>query len=233
MGRIGGRLIDARVDLDLKPLGYLKGSGMNLAIRKSLNRAAAPVKAALQAAAPKKSGKLARSIKIKTKFYTGSKTWVAIIGPSRTGPKKVSIKKKAKRAARRLKKGILKAASKAKKKANNAAKRTASYLLKSAGKAKRALKGKKLTKRKILRALKSFKTRKKLGTKAKPKALQKKQPPKAFSPTRYAWQVEHGTKSAPAHPWLRPTLATTKGTFASILTDSLRTEIEQLTGRGS
>lgn len=219
-------MIEGKVTLDLKPLTYLRGSGMNVAIRKSLNRAAAPVKAQLQAAAPKKSGKLAKSIKIKTKFYTATKTWVAIIGPSRSGAKKQSFKKRAKRIANRLKKGAIKRAVRLKKKTANASKRAANFLAKAAKRASKALKGKRLTKKKIARALRAFKP--KFKAKKQRKQLAKKEKPKGFFPTRYAWQVEHGTKTAPAHPWLRPTLASTRGTFESILTQSLRSELNQL-----
>lgn len=149
-------MISGSVKLNLKPLGYLRGGKMNIAIRKSINKAAAPVKQALIAAAPKKSGDLAKSIKIKSKYYAATKTWAAIVGPSRAKKKPPKPVVAGKRRGR------------------------------------------------------------------KPKVR------KPFSPTRYAWQVEHGTKHSRSKPWLKPTLNSMKSVYESILTSSLKSEIAQI-----
>jgi len=52
----------------------------NKALRISLNAAAAPVKAAVIAAAPKDLGTLAQATKIKVKNYRKGNTWVAVVG---------------------------------------------------------------------------------------------------------------------------------------------------------
>lgn len=144
-------MIGGEVKLDLSGLTYLRGGKMNIAIRKSINTAAAPVKQTLQSAAPKASGALAKSIKIKSKYFAATQTWCAIVGPSRA-KKKPPKPRKSNR-----------------------------------------------------------------GRKAKPR--------KPFSPTRYAAQLEFGTKKMKAHPWLRPTLNSTKGIYQSILRSELRKQI--------
>ncbi len=53
----------------------------NTAIRKAINKAAAPVKAAVVANAPERFGYLRKSFRIKIKQYRDSKIWVAVIGP--------------------------------------------------------------------------------------------------------------------------------------------------------
>lgn len=76
-------MIGGGVKLDLRPLGYLRGSQMNKAIRKAMNKAAAPVKQALVAAAPSRTGALRKSIRIRIKYYSKTRTWAAVVGPSR------------------------------------------------------------------------------------------------------------------------------------------------------
>ena len=147
-------MIGGKVNLDLRGIGFLRGSKMNVAVRKSINKAAAPVKAALQAAAPSKTGELRKSIRIKVKYYFASKTWAAIVGPSRK-------------------------------------------------------------KKKPLPPRKSNRGR-------------KRKPVKPYSPTRYAWQLEFGTKHSRPKPWLRPTLAATKGTYERILSQALKDAIADI-----
>ena len=93
-------MISVNVKLDLKRLEYARGSGLNLAIRKAINKAGSPVKAAVVAAAPSDgSGLLKKSIKIKTKYYTSNKVWACIVGPSNSfkGVKKSSNGKRRRR----------------------------------------------------------------------------------------------------------------------------------------
>lgn len=72
----------SHVEINTAGLDYLRGSAMNVIIRKAMNKAAAPVKAAVVAAAPKELGNLAKSMRIRTRYYKASKTWVAVVGVS-------------------------------------------------------------------------------------------------------------------------------------------------------
>jgi HK97 gp10 family phage protein len=75
-------MIRASVELDLSKLDYVRGSGMNKAIRMGFNKAMVPVKDAVIKNAPADKGSLKKSIKIKVKYYKSSKTWAGIAGPS-------------------------------------------------------------------------------------------------------------------------------------------------------
>lgn len=71
----------------------------NKALRIALNAAAAPVKAAVIASAPKDKGFLAQATKIKVKNYRNSDCWVAIVG---AGTKFKRLKKRAGRVVKRI-----------------------------------------------------------------------------------------------------------------------------------
>lgn len=76
--------MDARFEFTLDPLkeaNRLKKGMRNTVIRKSLNKAAAVVKAQVEARAPRRHGYLAKSFRIRLKNYKNSDKWVAIIGP--------------------------------------------------------------------------------------------------------------------------------------------------------
>lgn len=77
-------LVKAGVMLDMRPAEELAKSGLRRATRIGLNRAASPVKAAVvsHAAAIKRFGFLARSIRIRLRIYPADR-FVAVIGPSR------------------------------------------------------------------------------------------------------------------------------------------------------
>lgn len=75
-------MIKASVELDLSKLDYVRGSGMNKAIRMGFNKAMVPVKQAVISNAPADKGSLKKSIKIKIKYYKSRKAWAGIAGPS-------------------------------------------------------------------------------------------------------------------------------------------------------
>lgn len=111
--------------VDLTNLNYLRGSKMNVAIRMAYNKAMVPVKNALISDAPQgETGLLKKSFRIKVKYYTKSKTWVGICGPSK------SVKKVIKRKKRKTKKVShkQKRTSKLRKRATKIAKRTAKFI---------------------------------------------------------------------------------------------------------
>lgn len=68
-------------DKDPSFLKGVRGSIKNKAIRISLNKAAAPIKADVVQTAPKRIGALQKSMRIRTRNYKDSAVWVAIIGP--------------------------------------------------------------------------------------------------------------------------------------------------------
>lgn len=72
----------SHVEINTAGLDYLRGSAMNVIIRKALNKAAAPAKQQAVQKAPKDLGNLSKSMRIKTKYYKASKTWVAVVGVS-------------------------------------------------------------------------------------------------------------------------------------------------------
>lgn len=77
-------MISAVLEWDRNPAAFLKGvrgSLKNKCIRIAMNKAAAPVKADVVAKAPKRSGALKSSFRIKVKNYKNSNIWVALIGP--------------------------------------------------------------------------------------------------------------------------------------------------------
>ena len=73
----------SRVDLNVTKLQYLRGSVNNRIVRIALNKASAPAKEAVVAAAPAGNGHLKKSIRIKAVYYASSQTWVAVVGVSR------------------------------------------------------------------------------------------------------------------------------------------------------
>jgi hypothetical protein len=83
-------MITGHIELDLGNLQYVRGSGLNRAIRVALNKATVPAKAAVVAAAPERTGFLKRAMRIKTQFKKG--VWSAVVGPS-TKVKKLKKKK--------------------------------------------------------------------------------------------------------------------------------------------
>lgn len=62
-------------------LSKLKNGLRNKFFRIALNKAASPLKAGVIARAAVRSGALQKSIRIKTKNYKATDTWVAIVGP--------------------------------------------------------------------------------------------------------------------------------------------------------
>lgn len=76
-------MIAADFFLDLSPLENVRGSAVRMALRQGINKAAAPVKAAVVSGAEriKLRGFIAKSIRIKVKMYDQSTKWVAVIGP--------------------------------------------------------------------------------------------------------------------------------------------------------
>lgn len=68
-----------RID-PVQSLGKLSAGIRNKALRIALNSGAAPVKAALIAAAPADRGNLKKAIIIKVKNYKSNNTWCAIVG---------------------------------------------------------------------------------------------------------------------------------------------------------
>lgn len=111
--------------IDLTNLNYLRGSKMNVAIRMAYNKAMVPVKNALIDAAPKgETGLLKKSFRIKVKYYSKSKTWVGICGPSKSVKKVIKRKKrKGKTVSHKQKR-----TSKLRKRATKLAKRTAKFI---------------------------------------------------------------------------------------------------------
>ena len=87
-----------KVEFDLSKMKFVKGSLQNKIMRIAINKAAAPVKAAVIAQSPTMKGNLKKSIKIKSKHYKAKNIWTAIVGPSssftrkgktiKAGPKK-------------------------------------------------------------------------------------------------------------------------------------------------
>ena len=63
-----------------KSLANLSSGIRNKALRIAINAGAAPVKAAVIASAPKDTGNLAASTKIRVRNYKANNTWVAIVG---------------------------------------------------------------------------------------------------------------------------------------------------------
>lgn len=82
-----------RVD-PVQSLSNLSGGIRNKAMRIALNAGAAPVKAATITEAPSELGNLKKSIRIKTKNYRNSNSWVAVIGASSTYKKTRKLKNK-------------------------------------------------------------------------------------------------------------------------------------------
>lgn len=76
-------MIVARVELDMSPAEDLSRSGIRLALRVGMNRAASPVKAAVvsHAAAVRRLGHLAKSIRIRLREYPADR-WAAVVGPT-------------------------------------------------------------------------------------------------------------------------------------------------------
>lgn len=78
-----------------KKLNGLQTKLKNFAIRYALNKAASPVKAAVISGAPKLTGALGKSIRIKIERYKAGTVWVAVVGPKSNfvrGGKKKTIR---------------------------------------------------------------------------------------------------------------------------------------------
>lgn len=75
--------LSVRATVDMRPAESLRKGGARKATRIGLNRAAAPVKAAVvsEAQAVARFGYLAKSIRIRLREYPPDK-WVSVIGPS-------------------------------------------------------------------------------------------------------------------------------------------------------
>ena len=79
-------MIQGQVTLDIEPLKNVRKSGFRKALRIALNRSAAVVKASVvsHAESIKKTGTLAKSIRIKIIIKQASNQFSAVIGPSRS-----------------------------------------------------------------------------------------------------------------------------------------------------
>jgi len=228
-------MIRGSVKLDLKKIGYVRGSGLNKAVRIAINRASVPVKAAVVAAVPKAVGNLAQSIRIKSKWYAKSKMWAAIVGPSssfsrvRRKPNAVKPPKKTKpnKTLQALKKKASALKKKAAKKLGKAAGKFASRVVKAVA----GRKGQKLY-RSYEKKLKAKKTPKTPKPKP-PKKLKRRRKwnGKKVRPSRYAHLTQWGSSKLSARHWLDRALARSRGQFASILTSALKGEIASLTAR--
>lgn len=75
-------MIEAKFVLDLANMSFVKGSIQNKIMRIAINKAAAPVKAAVIAHAPRGKGSLSKAMIIKVKFYKTGDVWIAVIGAS-------------------------------------------------------------------------------------------------------------------------------------------------------
>lgn len=77
-------------------LNNLTSGIKNKAMRIALNAGAAPMKAAVIAAAPSGKGNLKKAIRIKVKNYRANDSWVAIIGASKSFKRVRKLKNKKK-----------------------------------------------------------------------------------------------------------------------------------------
>jgi hypothetical protein len=78
-----GGLVRCESRVDMTPAEELRKGGIRKALRIGINRAASPVKASVvaHAAAVKKYGFLAKSIRIRVRTYAADR-WASVIGPS-------------------------------------------------------------------------------------------------------------------------------------------------------
>lgn len=222
-------MIDAKIDLDLSALEYVKGSGMNRAIRMGFNKAMKPVKEAVVANAPADKSNLKKSIKIKVKYYAGSRTWAGVVGPSLSYKRvKPQPKKKPKKAeAKKTTKKTVMGNPTAKRKRKSKLQRTLAKTTKTIGKkAKQAKKGLKL-------GVKWF--NKLTITKNFKKAVKKKikkfnQPKKQYvRPARYAHLVNWGSSKMQGRKFLERSMSQTKAKFATDLAEFIKAKLaEQL-----
>lgn len=208
---------------------------MNVAIRKSINKAGVPVKAAVVAVAPSKHGYLKQSIRIKSKFYKNSKTWALIVGPSssfsrikkKPKPKasKIPKPKKPKPPQRKKKNKTLTALQKQAKQFGKKAKlagkaldRLGTSALKNTGKALGSLskRRKSLTSR-LGRLLKKAGRKKR---KSKPAATGQK-----VRPAYYSSIVNFGSVKFSARRFVERALSMSANLYATLLTSALREEI--------
>lgn len=213
----------------------MRGSLQNKAIRIAINRASVPVKEAVVANAPKSSGALKQSIRIKAKYYAKSKTWAAIVGPSSTFSR---VRKKPKTPKPPKPKKPSKTVTALKKKAKAIGKKAGKKLNRAAGKfASRVVKA--VAGRKGTKLLKRAKDYAKANKKPKPKKVKppkkiKRQRPwkgKKVRPARYAHLMEWGSKKLSGRHFLDRALSRTRSRFASLLQSSLKSEIEALVNR--
>jgi HK97 gp10 family phage protein len=209
-------LITGNVQLDLKKLPYLRGSKMNVAIRKAQNKAAAPVKAALIAAAPSDSGLLKKSIKIKVKYYAGSKTWAAIVGPSKAFKRMRKRKPKLKQSNSSKLLGRLKTA---------AAKKAKKLRKLAARKAKTLIRKAKLGRRLLRSMPKSATVAVRKSKRRKRRAFKSGQ---VQRPARYAHIANWGSKKMRGGKFLERTLASSSQRYQSILSQALKQAIAEI-----
>jgi hypothetical protein len=215
-------MIGGKVKLDLKNIGYVRGSIQNKATRIAINRAAVPVRDAVVASAPKDFGYLKQSIRIRSKYYAKSKTWAVIVGPSmsfsrkRKKPKKQKTKKPNK-TLQRIKKRLTSVAKKAK--------RTAA---KEAGRLVSKLGGKRG--RKLVRAVKGFTKKPPKPRTPKKKVIRRKRKwnGKPVRPARYAHLMEWGSQKLSAKRFLTRALGRSRSRFASLMQSGMKSEIASL-----
>lgn len=228
-------MIRGSVKLDLKKIGYARGSGMNKAVRIAINKAAVPVKAAVMASAPKDVGNLRQSLRIRSRWYAKSKVWAVIVGPSSSFSR---VRKKPKRVKPAKKKTPNKTLQALKKKADALRKKAGRKLGKAAGKfASRVVKavagrkGQKLLKA-ATKKQKTPKPPKLKPVKPKPKQRRKRKwNGKKVRPARYAHLTQWGSAKISGRHWLERALSRSRGQFANILTSALKTEIAALMNR--
>lgn len=221
-------MIKGRVELRLDKLKYLRGSANNVAIRKAINKAGVPVKAAVIAAAPQQFGNLKKSIRIRSKFYKKSSTWALIVGPSSSFSrvrKKPKVQKPKKKKPNKTLQALKKKAASLKKSA-----------LKKASKTVRNLAGRRNTLksklgRKLPNTLKNATKKPPKQPAVKPKKkLKRKRAWKGgkVRPARYAHLMEWGSAKLSGKRFLQKAMSSSRGRFASILQAALKTEIASL-----
>lgn len=203
--------------LDLSNIGYLKGSQMNVAIRKAVNKAMAPVKAAVVSDAPQgENGLLKKSIKIKVKYYSKSGTWVGMAGPSKA-TKKVK-RRKPKKTAKKPKKKATKAPQQKGRKRSSKLQRRARKIGKAAAKgAKRAKKG--------LKAVGRFVGRLGVVKRIKRKVKRLREPkPQIIKPSRYSHLAGPGQHQR----FLDSAYSKTHALFVRTVIEELHNAVEQI-----
>jgi hypothetical protein len=222
-------MIRGKVKLDLRNLSYVRGSLQNKAIRIAINKAAVPVKEAVVASAPMGFGNLKKSIRIKSKYYAKAKTWAAVVGPSNSFSRVRRKPKKVKPAKRKKASKTLQLVKKRLQSLKKLAGRNLSKAVRSAAGRKQNLRGK--AGRKLANAIKTLSATPKPVKREKPKKKQRRKRKwngGKVRPARYAHLMEWGSKKLSARRFLTQAMSRTKGRFASILTSTLKQEIQSL-----